>query len=237
MDRQHKKESFRHWYSSLMDQWSDYFSTGRSSRPRKSTTHFSKEDKLLMHYIRNQKENNFSDTAIQNHLITHQYEKKRVRKLLQFINRVEQEKERLLSFYTKVTIGLFFILILFFYLLSAALLVETSFLLVTFSPLLFSTVFALGIFSSSHIKNNTLVWFIPLIAIALFIYLETTTQFLGIDIGSALLVNLFLSYVMIGIFYFLSIDKNKRLMLYDDDEIAFIQLRRKKKLRSRNHSP
>ncbi len=195
--------------------------------------HFSLDDKRLVHYIRNQQRNGFSNEAIINHLTKHHYTKKQIVPLIDFITAVDQRKEEISSLYTKLIVGLYLVLIVFFYLLSAALLIPASQLFVTFSPIFFSTIFALGIFSSRNIENKQIAWFVPLLAVGLFVYLGLDSDVFTVNIGSVVLVNMLFSYLLLALLYYLFITKNKKLLVYDDDELAFIQLTRRRQKNKR----
>jgi hypothetical protein len=199
------------------------------SHPHKNF--FSEEEKRLIQYIRTQRHNGFSNEAIIKHLTDHHYPKEQIVMLIDFITAVDRRKDEISTFYTKLTLGLYIVLVIFFYLLSAALLVPISQLLITFSPIFFATIFALGIFSSRYINNNQIAWFVPLLAVGLFVYLGSSSDLFTVDLGSVVIVNLLLSYLLLALLYYLFITKNKKLIIYNDDEIAFIQLRKRNRLK------
>ena len=122
----------------------------RKYNPRK---HFTKEDNLLISYIHSQLDNNFTPKAIETHLVFHNYDQKKVHSLIWFVVSTRNKKELIDSNYSKITLFVFGALVILFYVLALALDLSVQLLFLSFSPIIFSSIFSLAVFSSPYIKN------------------------------------------------------------------------------------
>ena len=199
----------------------------RKYNPKK---HFTKDDNLLISYIHGQLDNNFTPLAIETHLVSHNYEKGKVHNLIWFVVSTRNKKELIDSNYSKITLFVFGALVILFYVLALALDLSVQLLFLSFSPIIFSSIFSLAVFSSPNIKNKELVWGIPFIFLFIFYFFTiASNQMQHLDLMPILVMNLIISLICIGVFEFLFKTKNNALNKFSDNDKVFLSLQKSRR--------
>jgi len=174
-------------------------------------------------------DNDFTPQAIESHLVYHNYDKAHVHGLIHFVVSVRNNREHIDATYSRITLFVFGLLVVLFYVLAFALELSLQILVIAFSPIIFSSVFTLGILSSDYIKNKETIWFIPFIFLFVYYFFSlSSSQIASFDLIPIMVLNLVLSLVCVGVFEFLFKSKKKALFMFKDNDRAFLALQKRR---------